>query len=228
MANAFPSYGFLKEWSDLVDEYSGLALTNKTDKLSGIEGLARVASLVFGEYFSGLWEQNLSGGLLWVPEKRPMKLIDRNCAPSWSWASTSDIVRSGGPSNFLETSKSCITLQGVLTPPSRPQILLLWGKILPCHVSLDSICKSARRRQKDGLVDDDSIRDYRLWPSSSEILHSSQVKVDSICRFDAERETATEFFFLQLECSKSMHVQHCQGLLLKRETDDLPEELSYT
>ena len=225
--DSFATDEFLRVWSELVDEYSGLDLTCDKDKLPGIEGLARVASLVFGNYLSGLWGKNLSGGLLWVPNKRPMKLLDRKFAPSWSWASTSDAVQSGGPSGFLGPSRSRITLQDVLTHPPRLQILLLLGKILPCHVSLDSVCKPASRRRKYRLDEDDSIRDYRLWPSPSENLHSSQAETDSICRFDAEREAQTEFFFLQLECSESMHMHHCRGLLLKSEMDEMLGEVSY-
>lgn len=46
----------LKVWSELLTEYSELKFTFEKDRLPGIRGLARIASLYLpGRYLSGLW-----------------------------------------------------------------------------------------------------------------------------------------------------------------------------
>jgi hypothetical protein len=38
----------------------------------------------------------------------------------------------------------------------------------------------------------------------------------NVCRFDGERGTETDFFFLRLSCANGMKFHHCRGLLLRR------------
>ena len=75
-------------WTDLVYQYSRRALTESSDKLPALSGLAaRYQKDTNDVYCAGLWKANLLKGLKWqVPEPtdhRPS--IYR--APTWSWAS---------------------------------------------------------------------------------------------------------------------------------------------
>ena len=77
-----------KKWTDLVYEYSQRALTEPSDKLPALAGIAsRYQNDTKDIYCAGLWKANLLKGLKWhVPEPadhRPS--IYR--APTWSWAS---------------------------------------------------------------------------------------------------------------------------------------------
>jgi len=59
---------FFKSWAELISQYSGLRLTYETDRLPALAGIASVASrIVSGRYLSGIWEADLSSGLLWKP-----------------------------------------------------------------------------------------------------------------------------------------------------------------
>lgn len=85
-------------WMKVVLEYTGRELTHPFDKLRAIAGLASeietVASPFCGRYMAGLWENNLTTGLMWYinglkfPQPRPSRYI----APTWSWASTDGSV----------------------------------------------------------------------------------------------------------------------------------------
>jgi hypothetical protein len=226
-ANATMINLFLVTWSELLDEYSELEMTYPTDRLPAIAGLARVASLVLpGRYLSGIWEKNLSSGLFWAPRRRPMKLVNERCAPSWSWASTSDPIKSAG----VGGQNSRITLLQILTSSNGSEILEVSGQIHPCSVSLKPEPKPiVRRRWKDMPDEEDNIPQYTFQPISLEHSNDPQGRPDSnICRFDCERGNQTDFFFLRLECSEAMAFQHCRGLLLNCEKDITSGEVSYT
>jgi hypothetical protein len=67
-------------------DYSRRDITEATDRLIAVAGLARhVATVVGSRYIAGLWENSVLEGLLWWPSiQRRHKPY---CAPSWSWAS---------------------------------------------------------------------------------------------------------------------------------------------
>ena len=76
-----------------MDTYSATKLTNPTDKLIALGGLAESwQQQLQDEYFAGLWGMNLIRGFLWHVGARS-ELHDRHAnpasyvAPSWSWAS---------------------------------------------------------------------------------------------------------------------------------------------
>lgn len=81
-----------KMWWKLVVEYSWLELTNPSDKLPAISGLARLFPKL-GMYWAGMWSNELPSSLLWREEpsvgscemKKAGNVV--SVAPSWSWAS---------------------------------------------------------------------------------------------------------------------------------------------
>ncbi|KAK5744509.1 hypothetical protein LTR17_001903 [Elasticomyces elasticus] len=84
-------YHLRQRWYDLVRQYSQKSLTNDTDALPALTGLARCWADQgdLGGYQAGLWANDALAGLLWKctdyysENKRNSKYL----APSWSWAS---------------------------------------------------------------------------------------------------------------------------------------------
>lgn len=78
---------YYDRWLQLVQSYSQLELTYKTDRLPALSGIAYlVASKTKGTYIAGLWKEDVAAGLLWyVWPCQPA--ISTYIAPSWSWAS---------------------------------------------------------------------------------------------------------------------------------------------
>jgi hypothetical protein len=79
-------------WRELVTKYTTCQLTQQTDKLIGIAGIAeRVHTPDLGEYIAGLWEKHLEIHLLWSSEnpkadQQKSSSSDQYRAPSFSWA----------------------------------------------------------------------------------------------------------------------------------------------
>jgi hypothetical protein len=82
-------------WYSLVQEYSKRELTNETDKMAALSGVARAfAGYAEDQYIAGLWTGDLTGGLLWhnassQPLRRPVVLRP----PTWSWTSLDGPVK---------------------------------------------------------------------------------------------------------------------------------------
>jgi len=77
------------EWMSFIQRYSKRSLSDWTDKLPAISGLAQIFQDETGwEYCAGLWRHRILVFLSWRRglEKYSIRLKD-NCAPSWSWAS---------------------------------------------------------------------------------------------------------------------------------------------
>ena len=79
---------YYDRWLQLVQSYSQLELTYKTDRLPALSGIAsHVASKTKDVYVAGLWRDDIAAGLLWyVWPYQPV--APAYIAPSWSWAST--------------------------------------------------------------------------------------------------------------------------------------------
>jgi hypothetical protein len=83
------------QWHSIVERYSALKLTQETDRLPALSGLAMRASSYLGKYLCGLWHDTFIDDLLWrVP------MLDHGSGrsanyigPSWSWASVNGSVK---------------------------------------------------------------------------------------------------------------------------------------
>lgn len=77
-----------EQWYKLIVIYTRLALTNPTDKLAAVAGIAQQVQLRTGDtYLAGLWKSNIGRGLQWW--SNPPSILLRPStpqAPSWSWA----------------------------------------------------------------------------------------------------------------------------------------------
>lgn len=77
-----------EQWYKLIGIYTKLALTNPTDKLAAVAGIAQQVQLRTGDtYLAGLWKSNIGRGLQWFSNP-PSNLVRPSSpqAPSWSWA----------------------------------------------------------------------------------------------------------------------------------------------
>ncbi|KAH7339186.1 hypothetical protein BKA66DRAFT_479674 [Pyrenochaeta sp. MPI-SDFR-AT-0127] len=109
ISDVFHDGGALIFWHSVVRDYSCRCLTNATDKLPALSGLAAALHQLTGdEYLAGLWKGSLLDDLLWVNEApyggggnkvAPSRQPDCS-APSWSWASVD------GNINFHRSSKA--------------------------------------------------------------------------------------------------------------------------
>ncbi|KAN0092477.1 HET domain containing protein [Hyaloscypha variabilis] len=99
-------------WLDCVELYSRLRITECTDKLPALAGLAsKFGSKLQSQYLAGLWECDLPRSLCWkvIGEERDGpdtntrmtygKRCTPYCAPTWSWASI-DLSDTGITSSF--------------------------------------------------------------------------------------------------------------------------------
>ncbi|KAI0653355.1 heterokaryon incompatibility protein-domain-containing protein, partial [Cubamyces menziesii] len=81
-------------WKEIVEDYSGRELSNSSDKLTAISGLAEMFSPILrSSYVAGLWcHDTLLHDLLWRPRYPPRPRTSGYCGPSWSWASSNGEV----------------------------------------------------------------------------------------------------------------------------------------
>lgn len=83
-------FTYYRAWMKILQKFTACDLTNHTDKLIAISGLARKLHIRLGpseEYVAGLWRKYLYLQLLWNVQGRHksfQRLPYR--APSWSWA----------------------------------------------------------------------------------------------------------------------------------------------
>lgn len=78
-----------RQWTEVVEAYSGCALTFPQDKFLAISGMAHTMAPEMGcAYLAGMWRRDLEHQLLWKVTT-PQRAItdDRTRGPCWSWAS---------------------------------------------------------------------------------------------------------------------------------------------
>jgi hypothetical protein len=92
-------------WADVVEEYTRTSLTNPTDKLIAISGIAKSFANATGQtYVAGMWRESLGYALLWKQPDCAAYNVDGTLfpqpttwrAPSWSWASVEGPVECMG------------------------------------------------------------------------------------------------------------------------------------
>ena len=113
------------KWLKWVKEYTTKNMTNDSDKLAALAG---IASSVQGrlqwpkeEYLAGLWSQDLAVNLLWALNG-PGQKIDEYVAPSWSWASVKGEIifrnfsMTPGERRFMENRVQIEILDAIVEP----------------------------------------------------------------------------------------------------------------
>lgn len=94
-------------WRATVRDYTGLDLTNQTDKRMAIWGVVkRLREMQSEEYVAGMWEGALEEQLAWrvvdcTTSKRPPEL---SVNPTWSWTSMQGTILSPNRSDWWQRS----------------------------------------------------------------------------------------------------------------------------
>ena len=92
-------------WLPLVERYAACQMTQATDKLPAVAGLAKewpraltyfdqnakISSTVHGAYYSGIFTDDIHNSLLWLGRHGNLR-NQANRAPTWSWASVDGAV----------------------------------------------------------------------------------------------------------------------------------------
>jgi hypothetical protein len=80
-------------WMQVVAAYSQRELTDETDRLIALLGVARrMQERVGARFVGGLWEQALGLNLLWVSDRPAEGRKEGAMVPTWSWAAASGPV----------------------------------------------------------------------------------------------------------------------------------------
>ncbi|CZR55580.1 uncharacterized protein PAC_05468 [Phialocephala subalpina] len=85
----------LGEWDYIIDTYTRRGLTEKSDRILAVSGIAeRFNTMIQGKYVAGLWLEGLPESLLWKI-RHTGDLINRPTiyqGPSWSWVAVNGNV----------------------------------------------------------------------------------------------------------------------------------------
>ncbi|KAF2494998.1 HET-domain-containing protein, partial [Lophium mytilinum] len=95
LSSSTPRCDLYRHWYlDTVRQYSRMSLTQASDILPALSGIAHVFSKLTGAgYFAGIWQPEFLHGLLWKPPRWTEPSIQPAYrAPSFSWASTDEEV----------------------------------------------------------------------------------------------------------------------------------------
>ncbi|KAI0152952.1 heterokaryon incompatibility protein-domain-containing protein [Xylariaceae sp. FL1272] len=132
-----------ESWYGLIQEYCERDLTNGSDKLPALSGIAHAYSQRHdAEYVAGLWLDAIATGLLW--HCRDAESLQRPAtyrAPSWSWASVD------GPVEFFSVSDGLILGDAIeiydISGEVIPDGLDPFGKVRSGKLSLWGAVKTA-------------------------------------------------------------------------------------
>jgi len=93
--------GIFSYWREIIETYSDCKLSERTDKLPALSGLAHAFSTILHDtYVAGIWRNDIHHGLSWRVYNSNKELnssrIEESSltyrAPSWSWASTDNCI----------------------------------------------------------------------------------------------------------------------------------------
>lgn len=83
----------IRQWHEIVEHYSKLNLTKRTDRLPALSGLAHRMAPFLGAYQAGLWRSSLFLDLAWRADRTSGYRSQEYIGPSWSWVSVNSGVR---------------------------------------------------------------------------------------------------------------------------------------
>lgn len=89
---------YVFDFHRIVEHYSRLNLTKRSDRLPALSGLCKRIQNVRGEYAAGLWLESIAFDLMWRVERlnvdstKVLRSKEEYCGPSWSWVSVQDPV----------------------------------------------------------------------------------------------------------------------------------------
>jgi hypothetical protein len=124
------SLQFHQQWLELLEPFSARDLTNHTDRLVAIIGVATFIQEQTGTRFlAGLWEASLAWNLLWICDIPNEARRRSDMLPSWSWASVDGRIRhefSADEVSAQQTAPNATRLEDIVffTTPASWQIVV--------------------------------------------------------------------------------------------------------
>lgn len=205
---------FFRAWADLVQTYSTLELTHESDRLPALDGIANISKQVVpGRYLSGIWEANLSQGLLWEAAEHPAKPSPEVCVSSWSWASVFGPVLAGGH----DPVASQVQLLSTTFDKRGRQILHLRGRVHQCAVDIEERPPSPPCRSDRKLKDPRTeVPSYSFKLKAAVGPRPPGARFENTSKFDGVRGVGLEFYVLGLQRSTYARLDWHTGLLLRR------------
>jgi hypothetical protein len=148
-----------QRWSEIVQEYTGLNLTQSSDRLHAIQGcVEQMREHLKDSYHFDLWQGNLLKDMAWTADTylRPgPRLTSQFPIPTWSWASIDSGVWYANMNECFAHARLARELaQGDPFSTQASTILLLTGQLLPASFKLPR--SSAPKQYTES--DDDMIR----------------------------------------------------------------------
>ena len=204
-----------------MEDYSTRQMSNETDKLPAIVGVAKQMPVArLGRYLGGMWESELLANLLWkvaVRCPRPSTYI----APSWSWAALL-----GGVIKPLYYELIVAQLVGVY---STPMLQDDFGQVAGASMTLSATMFPIRAHSSHELsrwfIDDEDHRYLDIWNFMS-LDPDEPVDVQQLCI-----GTAILDFKLNAEWTLEQRQDYLQNLdlrciLIAKQLKD-PKEIQY-
>ncbi|KAF5690432.1 het-domain-containing protein [Fusarium circinatum] len=202
-------------WNGLVESYTERYLSEPTDRIRAIAGLAKNFSVMYesqhgSKYAAGLWCQDLPGALLWRNCDRQM--LPRPAkwqGPSWSWVSINNRVDCN-----LGESSPCTEVEHVrcqLVSPEAPFGELKEGgavlRIRGCAIELDWRYKRPKKPKEKFGTDGSDIR----------YLNNGHTYVDAkVKHFLDVQELATDWTRITLLLIDPGWHSNAEGIILKK------------
>jgi hypothetical protein len=151
---------YYEVWNEVVWDYSSTTLTNPTDKLIALSGVARSFANITGDsYVAGMWRKNLEYKLSWSTSRGdwtaeeifpPRPAIWR--APTWSWASVDTSIDYRGCCANPDDDLLYATVQDVvLTHATGDETGLLTGGWLDLRGTLRPTQLTQARKLRSGI-----------------------------------------------------------------------------
>lgn len=128
--NIIDEQGQYSDWESVVERFSGMDLTHKSDRLLAVQGIGTELAKKMGDtYDRGVFLSQIADHLLWMSSDTAPDSEDLNDTPSWSWASK------GGKKQFFGIIFKLVTTidQGKVHIHEQGY-LRLQGKVVDCKV----------------------------------------------------------------------------------------------
>ncbi|KAF5635905.1 het-domain protein [Fusarium sp. NRRL 52700] len=213
-------------WNGLVESFTDRYLSEPTDRIRAIAGLAKNFSVMYesqygSKYAAGLWCQDLPGAVLWRNcDRQTLPRPAKWQGPSWSWVSISNRVQC----NFARKS-ACTEVEYVnceLVSPEAPfgelreagTVLRMRG----CAIELDWRYTSPKKPKKKFGTDGSDIR----------YLNSDHIYVDAkVDHYLDAREPATDWTRITLLLIDPGTFSNAEGIILKKTHGGKHSRLGY-
>ncbi|KAH9906849.1 heterokaryon incompatibility protein-domain-containing protein [Xylariomycetidae sp. FL2044] len=187
---------FRKNWTKLVEVYSGCHLSRKSDKLIALSGIvSELQSMTHDTFLGGLWRRDLHLQLCWEPclPRHDCTTSRGEIASTWSWVNFDGRVRydPGYDSSFLR-KWSRYHLDIVEIPDNAKGRLVLRGLAVQGRVTVHNAPTLIYKRLEYDLLLEDELLKVTGSLADSRPLEINMVWDEDLVRLDAEPDRRSE------------------------------------